>query len=76
MDECLDTELRIEKLNLDPATTQSCLNTKNTRTERLQVIKLPTNDLASNVQIPIQKHWDFIFLKKKYDKTRQHDSSK
>jgi hypothetical protein len=32
-------------------------------------LKLPTNDLASNAQMPAQKH-------KKFEKTRRHDSQK
>jgi hypothetical protein len=44
-----------EKKHLNPGTILPCLNIETISTERLQEIKLPPNELASDVQIPMQK---------------------
>jgi hypothetical protein len=51
-----------KKLHLNSASIQSRLNTENTLTARILVIKT-SNDLASGAQNPLQKH-------KKYEKNQ------
>jgi hypothetical protein len=52
-----------KKLHCNPVTTQFCLNLENTVTERLQSLKLTTNEFSSDAQTLMQKH-------KKYEKNK------
>jgi hypothetical protein len=58
-----------EKLHLNPDTTQFYLNTVNTSTERLQVIKTSNQGQLQMHKSPMQKH-------KQYEKIRRYDTSK
>jgi hypothetical protein len=66
--ECLDIDIYQSssgKLYINPATIHPCQNIENTSTERPQVIKPPTNNLASNVEIPMKFEFEIWKYEKK-----------